>query len=90
MDNARIIREGLSSLGLDVYGGVNAPYIWLKTPDGADSWKFFDRLLFECHVVGTPGVGFGRRRRIFEVDGFRRQGRGKRGSRTDKKMENMK
>lgn len=59
MDNARIIREGLSSLGLDVYGGVNAPYIWLKTPDGIDSWKFFDRLLFECHVVGTPGVGFG-------------------------------
>ena len=59
MDNARIIREGLSSLGLDVYGGVNAPYIWLKTPGGTDSWKFFDRLLFECHIVGTPGVGFG-------------------------------
>ncbi len=59
MENARIIRDGLSAIGLTVYGGVNAPYIWLKTPDGLASWDFFDRLLHECHVVGTPGSGFG-------------------------------
>ncbi len=59
MENARIIREGLGAAGLTVYGGVNAPYIWLKTPGGASSWDFFDRLLRECHVVGTPGSGFG-------------------------------
>lgn len=59
MNNARIIREGLASVGLKVYGGVNAPYIWLKTPDGMGSWEFFAHLLYDCHVVGTPGVGFG-------------------------------
>lgn len=59
MENAKIIRSGIESLGLSVYGGVNAPYIWLKTPDGYDSWKFFDKLLKEAYVVGTPGVGFG-------------------------------
>jgi LL-diaminopimelate aminotransferase len=59
MGNARVIREGLKSAGLTVYGGVNAPYIWLKTPGGLSSWDFFDRLLAECHVVGTPGSGFG-------------------------------
>ena len=59
MENARIIREGLSSIGLTVHGGVNAPYIWLKTPHGMGSWDFFDKLLGECHVVGTPGSGFG-------------------------------
>ncbi|HEX9191965.1 MAG TPA: LL-diaminopimelate aminotransferase [Candidatus Deferrimicrobiaceae bacterium] len=59
MGNARVIREGLKSAGLTVYGGVNAPYIWLKTPGGLSSWDFFDRLLTECHVVGTPGSGFG-------------------------------
>ncbi|MRR51305.1 MAG: LL-diaminopimelate aminotransferase [Rhodocyclaceae bacterium] len=59
MENARIIREGLASAGLTVYGGVNAPYIWLKTPGGMTSWDFFDRLLTECNVVGTPGSGFG-------------------------------
>ena len=59
MENARIIREGLATAGLTVYGGVNAPYIWLKTPDGMSSWDFFDRLLTECNVVGTPGSGFG-------------------------------
>jgi LL-diaminopimelate aminotransferase len=59
MENARIIREGLSSAGLTVYGGVNAPYIWLKTPGAIPSWDFFDKLLRECHVVGTPGSGFG-------------------------------
>lgn len=59
MTNADIIREGLQSLGLTVYGGVNAPYIWLKTPEGYDSWSFFDQLLKDAHIVGTPGVGFG-------------------------------
>ncbi len=59
MENARIIREGLTACGLKVFGGVHAPYIWMKTPEGLDSWAFFDRLLNECQVVGTPGVGFG-------------------------------
>lgn len=59
MENARIIREGLQSVGITVYGGVNAPYIWLKTPNGLDSWSFFDKLLNEVNIVGTPGVGFG-------------------------------
>lgn len=59
MENARIIREGLQEAGITCYGGVNAPYIWLKTPDGIGSWEFFDKLLQECHVVGTPGSGFG-------------------------------
>ncbi|MBI2025825.1 MAG: LL-diaminopimelate aminotransferase [Candidatus Levybacteria bacterium] len=59
MENARIIREGLTKLGLTVYGGVNAPYIWLKTPNNLSSWEFFDKLLNETHVVGTPGSGFG-------------------------------
>ena len=59
MENARLIREGLAAAGLTVYGGVNAPYIWLKTPAGMGSWDFFDKLLNEAHVVGTPGAGFG-------------------------------
>lgn len=59
MENARIIREGLSDAGFTVFGGVDAPYIWLKAPEGMTSWAFFDRLLDECHLVGTPGSGFG-------------------------------
>lgn len=59
MDNARIIREGLKAAKITCYGGVDAPYIWLKTPGGLSSWDFFDKLLQECHVVGTPGSGFG-------------------------------
>lgn len=59
MSNAKVIREGLQSIGLEVFGGVNAPYIWLKTPQNMDSWTFFDKLLQEAHIVGTPGVGFG-------------------------------
>ena len=59
MENARIIREGLTAAGIDCYGGINAPYIWLKTPEGMTSWDFFDKLLAECFVVGTPGSGFG-------------------------------
>lgn len=59
MANARKIRTGLESLGLKCFGGVNAPYIWLQTPGGMSSWEFFDKLLNEAHVVGTPGAGFG-------------------------------
>lgn len=59
MENARIIREGLKEAGFTVYGGVNAPYIWLKVPEGLTSWQFFDKLLEEKGIVGTPGVGFG-------------------------------
>ena len=59
MDNAKIIRDGLHSVGLTVFGGVNAPYIWLKTPNNMDSWVFFDKLLTEVNIVGTPGSGFG-------------------------------
>ena len=61
MENARIIREGLKSIWLVVYGGENAPYIWMKTPNNMRSWEFFDKLLNETHVVGTPGIGFGAR-----------------------------
>jgi LL-diaminopimelate aminotransferase len=59
MSNAAIIRQSLTNLGYKVYGGVNAPYIWLKTPDGLTSWEFFDKLLQKINVVGTPGSGFG-------------------------------
>ena len=59
MENARIIKSGLESMGLTTYGGVNAPYIWLKTPEGVGSWEFFDQLLNEKQIVSTPGVGFG-------------------------------
>lgn len=59
MSNAKIIREGLIEAGLEIFGGVNAPYIWLKTPNGMDSWEFFDLLLNQANVVGTPGSGFG-------------------------------
>jgi len=59
MANAELIRQSLTKLGYKVYGGVNAPYIWLKTPNGLSSWDFFDRLLQKANVVGTPGAGFG-------------------------------
>lgn len=59
MDNARLMRESFARLGINVYGGENAPYIWLKTPHGLSSWQFFDKLLNEAHLVTTPGVGFG-------------------------------
>lgn len=59
MENAEIIRQGLNDLGIKTFGGVNAPYIWAKTPEGYDSWEFFDKLLNEAHVVCTPGSGFG-------------------------------
>lgn len=57
--NARVIYDGLRAAGLEVYGGVNSPYVWAKTPDGMGSWEFFDKLLEEANVAGTPGAGFG-------------------------------
>ena len=59
LENAQIIREKLTAAGLTVYGGINAPYIWLKTPNDLSSWDFFDKLLQTTYVVGTPGSGFG-------------------------------
>ena len=59
MENAKIIKQGLEEAGFTVYGGVNSPYIWLKVPQGMTSWEFFDKLLEEVNVVGTPGSGFG-------------------------------
>lgn len=59
LENAKMIREKLTSLGLAVYGGVDAPYVWVKTPNNLSSWDFFDKLLQTMHVVGTPGSGFG-------------------------------
>jgi len=59
MENARIILSGLREAGYEVFGGENAPYIWLKTPAGLSSWDFFDSLLDTVQVVGTPGSGFG-------------------------------
>jgi LL-diaminopimelate aminotransferase len=59
MENARLIREGLGQAGYCVFGGLNAPYIWMQVPAGMTSWQYFDRLLHEANVVGTPGSGFG-------------------------------
>ena len=59
MNNAKVIYRGLKEAGYDVFGGVNAPYIWLKTPGQMTSWEFFDHLLENANVVGTPGAGFG-------------------------------
>lgn len=59
LENAKIIREKLTAAGLQVFGGVNAPYVWVQTPNGISSWDFFDQLLNKTNVVGTPGSGFG-------------------------------
>lgn len=59
LENAQIIRNHLTTAGLQLYGGVNAPYVWVQTPQELSSWDFFDKLLQTCHVVGTPGSGFG-------------------------------
>ena len=59
MENAKIIKDGLEKAGFTTFGGVNAPYIWLKVPENMKSWEFFDKLLEKANVVGTPGVGFG-------------------------------
>ena len=58
-ENAKIIKDGLEKAGFEVYGAINSPYIWLKVPEGMNSWKFFDKLLEEVNIVGTPGSGFG-------------------------------
>jgi len=60
LGNAKIIADGIKSLGLDYSGGINSPYIWFKVPEEFDSWGFFDHLLNECQVIGTPGAGFGK------------------------------
>ncbi|MFH0939285.1 MAG: aminotransferase class I/II-fold pyridoxal phosphate-dependent enzyme, partial [Planctomycetota bacterium] len=59
MTNARIIRENLVALGWQVFGGVNAPYLWIRTPSNKSSWEFFDQLLRDVNIVITPGSGFG-------------------------------
>ncbi len=59
MDNATLMRDAMTRMGFEVFGGRNAPYLWVKTPDGCSSWKFFDQLLYGASVVCTPGVGFG-------------------------------
>lgn len=60
LENANIIKKGLEEAGFTLYGGVNSPYIWLKVPEGMTSWEFFDKLLEEANIVGTPGSGFGK------------------------------
>ncbi len=59
MENARLLREGLAAVGFTIFGGVHAPYIWIRTAGGASSWEFFDQMLNKAQVVGTPGAGFG-------------------------------
>lgn len=59
-ENAKIIKGGLEEAGFNVYGGINSPYIWLEVPNGKSSWEFFDELLENVNIVGTPGVGFGK------------------------------
>ena len=65
MENARLLREGLSAAGLQVTGGVNAPFVWIRVPDGMDDWQFFHRLLYEAQVVVEPGSRFGPEGRSF-------------------------
>ena len=59
MDNAHLMYKALTDMGFEVFGGRNAPYLWVKTPDGVGSWKFFEQMLYAVGVVCTPGVGFG-------------------------------
>ena len=59
LENAALITAGLEKIGIEAYGGVNSPYVWLKTPESLTSWEFFDRLLNDVQIVGTPGSGFG-------------------------------
>ena len=59
LTNAKIVRDELTRLGFEVYGGINSPHIWFRTPDKMPSWKFFNELLFRCNIVGTPGIFFG-------------------------------
>ena len=75
LENARIINEGLKALGITTFGGGTHPALWLKTPGGLTSWDFFDKLLNECHVVGTPGSGWSGGGRIFPFKCFRSPGK---------------
>ena len=59
LGNAAAMRKGLEGLGYNVYGGSNAPFLWMRTPEDCGSWEFFEMLLNDAHVVGTPGAGFG-------------------------------
>ena len=69
--NARLIKEAFEGLGLSVAGGVNGPYVWVKLPEGMDSWEFFATLLREAGIVGTPGAGFGPSgKQYFRLTGF--------------------
>jgi LL-diaminopimelate aminotransferase len=87
MANAALIRRSLGDLGYQVYGGVNAPYVWLKTPDGLGSWEFFDKLLEKAHVVGTPGAGFGAAGEgYFRLSAFNNPGNVKEAMKRFKKM----
>ena len=75
MKNASLIRRSLIKLGYQVFGGVNAPYVWLKTPNGLDSWEFFDAVLEKACVAGTPGAGFGAAgREYFRLSAFNKPG----------------
>jgi len=75
MGNARILREAVAKAGMTVFGGVNAPYIWVKTPDAVTSWQMFDRMLRDLHVVITPGAGFGAQGEgYFRISAFNSRG----------------
>jgi LL-diaminopimelate aminotransferase len=75
MGNARILREAVAKTGMAVFGGIDAPYIWVKTPDGVTSWLMFDRLLRDLNVVITPGAGFGAQGEgYFRVSAFNTRG----------------
>ena len=69
-ENAKIIMATLDSLGIYYTGGKNSPYVWMKCPNGMDSWSFFDKLLNEIYVVGTPGTGFGEGEGFFRLTAF--------------------
>lgn len=86
-NNAKIIIEGLKEKGIKTYGGINSPYIWLKTPKNYTSWEFFDKLLQNAGVVGTPGVGFGKNGEgYFRLTAFNSQENTRRSSRKNKKI----
>jgi LL-diaminopimelate aminotransferase len=71
MGNANMIKECLGKLGFKVFGGSNAPYVWIKTPDGMNSWEFFDYLINKYNIAGTPGSGFGKNGEgFFRLTGF--------------------
>ena len=86
MTNAKIMHETLTSLGIEVYGGENAPYLWVKTPNKEGSWRFFEQMLYDAQVVCTPGVGFGPSGEGYVRLGLRSTERLRGGNGKDKKM----